>query len=345
MPHNLQAAIRYNTIDECLQRRQRRWTWRDLAEACGDRLRELGYGREQAPSRRTIMSDIAHMRNGSLGYMAPIVFDQASQSYAYADPRFSIHNGPLSADDLHTLRELTALLRQFRHWSAIDGLMDMVTHLEDALRRQTPQARTLIEFDHLTDAPGRQWLDPLYRALVNRQCLWLTYRPFEPVDYPRRAVSPYLLKEYNKRWFLIGHDHVVDQVQNWALDRILQVEDNYLQAYYDDPRFRAEHWFQHCVGVSRRPDDQPVQVRLRTTARRADYLRTKPLHHSQRETERQADYSIFTFDVILNFEWTSLLLALGDEVVVLDPPALRAALAERLRRAAENYHSYYDSQS
>ena len=38
MPVNRNALIRYKTIDNCLRRRNRRWTLEDLIEACSDAL-------------------------------------------------------------------------------------------------------------------------------------------------------------------------------------------------------------------------------------------------------------------------------------------------------------------
>ena len=40
MPANRNALIRYKTIDNCLRRRNRRWTLEDLIEACSDALYE-----------------------------------------------------------------------------------------------------------------------------------------------------------------------------------------------------------------------------------------------------------------------------------------------------------------
>ena len=79
MPTNLHALVRYRTIDDCLTKRYRRWTWQDLAEACAEKIYEYE-GIEAVPSRRTIMYDIQYMRDGKLGYYAPIVYDRNSKS-------------------------------------------------------------------------------------------------------------------------------------------------------------------------------------------------------------------------------------------------------------------------
>ncbi|RZM05714.1 MAG: PDZ domain-containing protein, partial [Pedobacter sp.] len=47
-------------------------------------------------------------------------------------------------------------------------------------------------------------LGPLYQAIRGRQVLVLRYRPFGAVEAWEATVQPYLLKQYNHRWFLIG---------------------------------------------------------------------------------------------------------------------------------------------
>jgi hypothetical protein len=41
MPVNLDALIRYHTIDQCLQNRFKKWTCEDLAKACFESLDEV----------------------------------------------------------------------------------------------------------------------------------------------------------------------------------------------------------------------------------------------------------------------------------------------------------------
>lgn len=339
MPRNKQALIRHRTIDACLRNRQRRWTWHDLAAACGDALRESGSGDTDDPARNTIALDIRDMRSGVLGYRAPIVYDRATQAYRYSDPHFSITGSPINDDDLQTLRYAADLLRQFRQWEAIEGLGDIVGRLEAALHRHGPPAPApVVHFDQIDGAPWQRWITPLMRAVRERQRLRLDYRPFDPPELLQRALSPYLVKEYNKRWFVIGYDHHDGRVHTFALDRIENVEDDLLYKFYQAPQFVADTWFRHIVGVSLPYEGRPQTIRLRTTHLRACYLRTKPLHPSQtEETPPDAPQPVFSFYLIVNYEWERLLISFADEVEVLEPLSLRTQVQERLQAAARVY--------
>jgi hypothetical protein len=87
MPANLNALIRYKTINGCLSGGRRRWTIAELMEKCAEALAEYR-GRYETVSERTIRDDIRVMRSEMLGYNAPIV--QERGLYFYSDPDYSI---------------------------------------------------------------------------------------------------------------------------------------------------------------------------------------------------------------------------------------------------------------
>ena len=91
MPVNRNALIRYKTIDNCLRRRNRRWTLDELIEACSDALYEYE-GIVKGISRRTVQMDIQMMRSDKLGYNAPIEVYE-NKYYRYSDPEYSITDG------------------------------------------------------------------------------------------------------------------------------------------------------------------------------------------------------------------------------------------------------------
>jgi len=87
MPANLNALIRYKTIDKCLSNRHRQWPIDDLIEACSEALGEYR-GVYKTISERTIRDDIRVMRSEMLGFNAPI--KQRNGLYYYSDPSYSI---------------------------------------------------------------------------------------------------------------------------------------------------------------------------------------------------------------------------------------------------------------
>lgn len=338
MPHNLSAQIRFQTIDRCLRQRRAKWTWKNLAEACGLAIREW-QPQADNPSERTIKKDIQVMRSGALGYQAPIEVHE-KKYYRYADPDFNIHRLPLQEKDLDYLRDMLQILPAFRHFEVTQEVEALISRVEALLqiRQSESSPRLLVQLDQLADAPGRQWFNPIYSHVRDRKALSLVYQPFDEAAF-RLSLSPYLLKEYNKRWFVIGYDHRHHRIHTFPLDRILELDSDLLTPFYADPRFQPAYWYRHLVGVSMPYDAQPETVRLWVSPRRANYLRTKPLHQSQKEESASPDGVLFSYFLILNTEWEQLLLSFADEVKVLEPASLALKLKEKHEAAFRHYEA------
>jgi predicted DNA-binding transcriptional regulator YafY len=68
-----------------------------------------------------------------------------------------------------------------------------------------------------------------------------------------------------------------------------------------------------------------------------NYLRTLPLHHSQRELASTEHYTDFSFDIRPTADFLDELLKHGDGIEILEPLDLR----EKMRhRVFEMYHYY-----
>lgn len=106
MPTNLNALIRYKTIDTLLQGGAVYYSIDKLQLACSEVLAEQR-GVYKMVSERTIRDDIRVMRSDILGYNAPIVVKEGR--YTYANPNFSIQNTSVASNKL--LLELGALIR------------------------------------------------------------------------------------------------------------------------------------------------------------------------------------------------------------------------------------------
>ena len=87
MPANLNALIRYKTINSCLYGGKRKWSIQDLIEACSEALGE-SRGRYNRISERTLRDDLRVLKSDILGFNAPI--EQEKGLYFYSDPQFSI---------------------------------------------------------------------------------------------------------------------------------------------------------------------------------------------------------------------------------------------------------------
>ena len=337
MPVTKNAALRYRLIDECLQRRQRTWTAALLLDTvAGKFFQATGL----SLSKRQLAQDLADMREGgTAGLNAPIAWHR-DQGYHYTDAGFSIHNSPLLTDDAAVLRQALAALRQLQGLGLSEELDEVVRRVEGHLHQQPAagaEAAPHILFEQVPDYAGVAWLAPLYRAVRAQQVLRLRYRAFGVAEGWEETVQPYLLKQFNHRWFLVGQGSGRPGISNYALDRIEAADPDPATPYVTPPASLAAR-FQDVVGVSVPAGAGPPElVRLRFRPERGQYVQTKPLHPSQENGPADASGLEISLRVQLNRELETLVLSFGDDVEVLAPAALRQQVAGRLRQGAAQY--------
>ena len=334
MPSTKNALIRYRTIDRCLQNRGRRWTLDDLIAACSDALYELE-GKHTDVSKRTLQLDIQLMRSDKLGYEAPIeVYER--KYYRYADPDYTITDVPLSPGDLEVLSESVLMLRQFKDFSLFADLDGIIQKLEDKVYRTGSQSGAVIHLDRNERLKGLEHLDTLYQAILKRQVLRIGYRSFRARSEQDLIFHPYILKEFNNRWFLVGRRDSGEQLLTLALDRISAVN-GAPEVSYRTTEFDPDAYYRNTYGVTVL-GQPPVEISLWIAADSAPYVLTKPFHHSQRTVETREDGSIVVaVTVHHNFEIERAILGFGQHVRVLGPRQVRRRIRKALREALERY--------
>lgn len=97
MPTNLNALVRYKTIDSCLRNNSVSWTIEKLQQACTEATGEFK-GIYKEISERTIRDDIRIMRSEILGFNAPIACIDGV--YKYSDPKYSIFDVPIKTREI-----------------------------------------------------------------------------------------------------------------------------------------------------------------------------------------------------------------------------------------------------
>lgn len=105
MPVNLNALLRYMTIDSCLINKNVNCTISYLVEKCSEAISEAK-GIPTSVSERTIRNDLRILKSDILGYNAPIIVENGV--YKYSISNFSIYNKSLV--DLELLIEIQELL-------------------------------------------------------------------------------------------------------------------------------------------------------------------------------------------------------------------------------------------
>ncbi len=335
MALNKNALIRYKTIDKCLQNNYRQWTLDDLIEACSDTLYEYE-GREVNVSKRTVQLDIQIMRSDKLGYNAPIVvYDK--KFYKYEDEDYSITDIPLNENDMNVLSETVEMLKQFKDFSLFSELGGIIQRLEDKVYTEKTHQSAIIHLDKNEKLKGLEHLDVLYQAIIKKMVLRIKYQSFKAREASEIVFHPYILKEFNNRWFLIGRPGVEAKkpIVTFALDRIADIDYDTTITYKNN-NFNGDEYYKDVVGVTV-SNTRAERIQFWIDKKNAPYVITKPFHRSQRIIKNTEDGVIFNIFVQINFELERMILGFGDSIEVIKPERLRKRMKQKLKKAAGFY--------
>lgn len=331
MANSKNSAIREMVLDRCLKGK-RKYTMQDLMDACNRELRihEL----PEVSSLNTIRQDI---RNIESRYYTIVEDRKVGRNiyYSYKDPSFSIFNAPLTDEELRHLNDTLLMLQRFEGLPQFRWISEMNTRLQTNFM-SGGEERPIIGFDENPYTQGMEYLTQLYNSIYRHISLKIAYRPFLSDEAKIHEVHPYYLKQYNGRWFLFGWNLQAQRIYNYALDRIekiMKAETKYIENTMVD----FQEYFEDIIGVSIYEDSTLEKVRLWFNKEQLQYVKTKPLHGSQRTLEENEIGGIIEIEVMPNFELEQLLLSYGERVKVLEPKELVDKIRSRIATNIKNY--------
>lgn len=353
MPANKNAVTRYYILDKLLANRYRNYSVVDLHELVNEELHEMDL---EPVSIRTIQYDINYIENSGL-FLADIErykIDAVSQNnpdltvkkecLRYADPSFSIFKKKLTDDEKYLLREAFSLLGQFDGLPYLEGLEQLRASLD------IKDTRKIISFTK-NPLENSTLLGELFTAISQQQVIELCYHTFADLeDVKQMILHPYLLKEYNRRWFLFGAADDTGKLLNFRFDQInkfVPLPAHQYIPYNGDLNER----FEDIIGVSFY-DDRPLQTILFWVSDESkDFVETKPLHESQRHYKGEKEETLrqqypmleggcfFSIDCIENYELIRELTSFGKDLIVLLPEDIQKKVRDRVELQFKAYKS------
>ena len=184
---------------------------------------------------------------------------------------------------------------------------------------------------------GQDFLATVMEAMKKSKLLEITYKGYWSEHEHTFPVAPYCVKLFRQRWYLVGNSVNEGIIRIYALDRVLEARLSD-EAFKYPKKFDPENYFKHCFGIIH-IDDCPLEtVKLKVSHDQANYLRSLPLHPSQKELVRTGEYSIFSVEVRPTFDFQQELLWNGDAVEVMEPLWLRKEMAGMVKRMWNNYN-------
>lgn len=348
MPATKNAMTRYALIDRMLANRNRSYSIQDITDALNEKLPEFG---QKSISKRCVEKDLNYLE-----YDSP--FDVEIEEYwidasdkndrpyrkrciRYADPTFSIFK-PKLTDDEKTV--LTVALETLGSFDGLDNF-EWLNDLMNRLNLEPHEPIIALSKNLLTNST---LIARLFTVIRLKQVINLQYHTFQNDEIRSAGISPYLLKEYNNRWYLIASASDTGRLLTFPLDRIDDFNYSFGAKYISAPDDLYER-YEEIIGITYNEDSPLQKIIFWVSKNSKDYVVTKPIHSSQKIIRGEIDSQFrrtypelkhgkfFQIECRKNYELIREFISFGPELLVLSPIDIKNDILKRLEDSLQRY--------
>lgn len=350
MPTNKNALTRIVLLDKLLADRYHAYSIQDMTDYLERELPQ--YGQEGGVSKRCVEKDIEYLE---FNFPILIEFERYSidahspatdkvyrkKCIRYADPTFSIFKGKLTEEEKGLLVAALSTLGSFDGLDGFGWLDDFSKRLGLVETKPVIQmSKNLLE--------NKTLMAEAFSAIRACSVVRLRYRLFSTSDIREAVISPYLLKEYNRRWYLIGAAYDTGKILTFALDRIKTVEVLPGYQFREAPEDLSER-YEDIIGISYYEGREIHKILFWASDESAPYIDTKPLHGSQTNIRGEKEQSIreqfavpsggaiFSIECMENYELIRELCSFGGNLKVLHPQPIVDSIKKRIESMTKIY--------
>lgn len=329
MPRNKNAVLRYRIIDSCLTHKQHKYpNLQHLRQKIEEQLMD-------EISESMLNKDLAEMKRI---YNAPIRFDRFGGGYYYTEENFTIKEFPLTHEEVAALDYSTALLQNLKGTRLFDQFENAINKMIEGYRVSKiigKSERQLIQVEEPLQTGGTEWLETLLQSIVSKNTLQIEYAKYGG-QKKTHNLSPYLVKEYHNRWYVVGYSDKPKNILLMALDRIQSIEASEIPYTYPGD-FNPDDFFKYAFGITQIHGAKAEKIVLAFTPAQAQYILAQPMHHSQKILLKNNREVRIQLEVYITQELIMSILSYGPQVVVLKPAHFRKRIQGLLTEMVAQY--------
>ncbi|GIM51754.1 WYL domain-containing protein [Capnocytophaga cynodegmi] len=187
----------------------------------------------------------------------------------------------------------------------------------------------------LEDIPsGREYLRDIMEAMKQNEQIFISYQRFQNDVTKHYVLAPYGVKIFKQRWYVVGFCSKLKDIRIFGLDRILKLQRT-TEKFKLPTDFNLELFFSSSFGIF--TDKQIERVVLKTNEEKTKYLKSLPLHNSQKEIKTEDNYTFFEYFLRPTYDFRQEILSHGAEIEVLSPNWFR----EEIQQIVAEMHKFY----
>ncbi|MFN4233881.1 MAG: helix-turn-helix transcriptional regulator [Bacteroidia bacterium] len=305
MPKNKDAISRYFIIDECLTNKKHPFpSLNYIKEKIEEKL-------DKSVGIRTIQKDLEDLRNDNvLKYYAPIKYSKIHEGYYYEDENYSIRNFIFNEKELDAMEVAVDILNSFREVGFVDefnNAVDKIFETISAFKKRQINYKKIIDFEKSSSVLGVSILPQLINSIRMLEVISFNYFSYEKETLRKITLSPYLLKEYRNRWYLIGWSNCHSEIRTFGVDRISDLKILNKEKYVFSKNFNPDEFFKYAFGITINRF-KPEKFHFITSVQEFRYYSSNYIHHSQKVVKQDKHSVEFSIEVYPCFELKSFVL-------------------------------------
>ncbi|MGV8944885.1 MAG: helix-turn-helix transcriptional regulator [Lutibacter sp.] len=195
-----------------------------------------------------------------------------------------------------------------------------------------------VSFDDSKNFKGIQNLKEILIAISQNKKLHFTHENFSTNALKEYTIAPFLLKEYENRWYVIGVPENMEEIRTFGVDRLNNVTIGKSSKLKKKNFQKQLDKFNDIIGLYF-DNGEPQKIKILVDALHIKYMNTLPLHHSQmiHPIDKNGKHQV-DFFLIPNYEFITQILKIGSEVEVIYPLALRGEIKKILKASLNKYN-------
>lgn len=218
--------------------------------------------------------------------------------------------------------------------STLQGRLNDSLHILNAFRiAETHQ--DIIFFESRKSA-GTENLHGLIHAAKKNLKVTFNYTKYWEQIPVKRTLQVYALKEAQQRWYAIGIDDNNNELRTFGLDRITDLEITN-KRFKRDATINLASLFNKSFGILSY-SNKPETIELMFDKEQAGYIKTFPIHHSQKILSENIDSTVFQVKLIPSYDFLLYLLSFANRVKVLKPQKLQQEIVDTLTKTLNHYN-------
>jgi predicted DNA-binding transcriptional regulator YafY len=305
---------------------------KDLTEIINRSLEDDGKG---PVTDRTVRNDLQNIQNEY-----PVIIIENKGKFKYEDPNDSIDKFAINDEERNVLdvaRQTLSILKGTPFFQQFDDISTRIMG-SAVLRTFDTDSSNYIQIGEGGVDSGAKWLHIIYKAIIERKALTIKYKPFGG-ELKTRTISPYLLKEYRNKWYMVAHARELrteEKTNVFKLFRIDSVQESN-EPYIYDEHFNAASYFKYSLGVFHSHENQPQLIRLNFSTALKSLIKENPIHASMK-IEKEDDNGLMVNIYVYNTpELKNMIRSFGSSCTVISPDALKVEIQNDLKLALGNY--------